>query len=182
MMMTKCMASAWILLTGWIISSSVPARAQNEKGTGGQGESMVPWRDEIDGAGLTVDKAKKDAIDHALDELNKFLRREASNWEATRWEPTREFVENFLIQYPGKPGPDRDLPRGGKAKTWVYRLNPLPLRKIREQDEKARIHRDVSRRADRAAHAREWTLGFSFAAILCCGALLAYLRRKEARR
>jgi len=111
--MRLTMAIWWSLGLIWLVTSQA-VTAEPALGEAG-------LRQEVTGAGLTVEAAKQNAVRAALDKLHEHLRQHEP--PLVHWRPSEAFVQQHLLDGPGKDGKDITLDKlDEQAKTWVVTL------------------------------------------------------------
>jgi len=110
-----------------------PAKSPAEGLRGKSGAPTVgEWPTQVRGYGLTVEDAQQDAIRELKGIVTGFLEKHVG---PRLWQPSEEFVRSELLATSGWQGEDADIPSLGKAKTWIYPVKALDLRKIEVLEE-----------------------------------------------
>ena len=95
-----------------------------------------PWPREVQGMGLTIHFAKKDALHQAEREVLRFLQQQ--DFPIQAWRPTEEFLRKNLLDGPGRLGADLTLPDVGLVRTWHYQVRLPDLQMIGRLAQEAR--------------------------------------------
>jgi hypothetical protein len=129
-MMRLTMAVWWSLALVWLLTGQVEADS-----TEGQGAHRV----EIKGVGLSVEAAKKQALQEAVHTLKAHLRQQ----QLQHWEPTEPYVQTRLLDGPGHAGDEITIKDVGAAKSWVVELT-IPANETLERLDRQARRQEIS--------------------------------------
>lgn len=177
----------WCLLLGWIVSSSRPARAQGGKPAAqaaNEHEDFWGAERDVEGFGVSPEKAKAEALQEALKRLRRRLL--SMDPPVVHWQPDVEFVRNYLLEGSGKAGEGKPHEYDPKTKdriivySWIYQLKAPPLETIRYFESKERRGREILKR-------RAWAAkGLGIGLLVCVAAVgvlhLGRRRQPSSRR
>lgn len=182
-MMRVILAGFWGLVIFWLLATDAgaqPGRKAVIKARDTQKVRTGTLPIEVKGYGLTVDKAKADALEQARRELVKHLRglEPPVRW----WTPSVGFVQKYLLQGEGQPGPDVEVENVGPTKTWLLKVVPPDGATMQRLDRQAREEAEREERAGRM----EERMGLAAKVMAALVALLAlaygYIRLDELTR
>lgn len=135
-MMRLTMAVWWSLALFWLLTHNLDAQpGQGHAAPSSSSAAAASWPREIIGRGLTLEGAKNDAVRHVIEKTVAFLREQEPPMLA--WQPTPDFVQERMIDGPGRADKDLVLPDVGTTKTWILTVKPLDLAMLRALDEEA---------------------------------------------
>lgn len=118
--------------------------------------ARLDWPRDIRGYGLTLERAKQDALAQVKREVTMFLDQQESPLRA--WELSDQFVRQHLLDGPGYEGESIDLPDVGRVKTWHFRVNTPDLRLI------GRLESDAQRGLSAGRH--QWIAGLTLVGVV----------------
>src|SRR5687767_14136198 len=111
--MRLTMAIWWSLGLIWLVTSQAVTAEPALEGP--------LFREEVAGAGLTVEAAKQNAVRAAVAKLEEHLRQREP--PLVHWQPSEAFVQQHLLDGAGEEGTDIALDKiNEKAKSWVVTL------------------------------------------------------------
>jgi hypothetical protein len=183
-MMRLILAAFWGLVIFWLVTSDSTAQSATKGRTmpvraGAAPQIGFSGSIQVEGHGLTVERAKSDALEQARDELVKYLR--GHNPPALWWVPSPGFIKERLVskEDSGREGADLEVKNVGKFKTWVLNVRTPDAATIQRYDTQAR---DEQARLERAGRMQErmGLLGKVLTALIAGLALVfGYIRLDE---
>ena len=140
-MMRLTMTIWWSLAVVWLVTSQAGAEPA---------PNAPPVRQEIKGYGPTLAVAKQNAIREASQHLVKHLR--GQDPPLTHFSPSESFVQQHLLDGPGRQDADIDLEKLGPAKTWVVTLKLPGDMTLANWDRQAEREARAEQRLSQALH------------------------------